>query len=41
MKEKLGILKKLNPTAIAVSIADEASVEAIKKILNKIQKGKQ
>ena len=40
LKERLGILKKLNPNAIAVSIADEASMEKIKKILNKIQKGK-
>lgn len=40
LKEKVAVLKKLNPTAIAVSIADEASVEKIKKILNKIKKGK-
>jgi GTP-binding protein len=40
LKMKLEILKKLNSTAMAVSIADEASVEKIKKILNKIQKGK-
>ena len=30
LKEKVAILKKLNPTAIAVSIADEASMEKIK-----------
>jgi len=40
LKEKLEILKKLNRSAIAISIADDASVEKIKKILNKIQKGK-
>lgn len=40
LKEKLEILKKLNKSAIAVSIADEASVEKIRKILNKIQEGK-
>ncbi|MGB7958157.1 MAG: GTPase ObgE [Minisyncoccia bacterium] len=40
LKEKLELLKKLNPTAIAVSIADEASMEKMKKILNKIQKQK-
>jgi GTPase involved in cell partitioning and DNA repair len=40
LKEKVDILKKLNPTAFAVSIADEASTEKIKKILNKIQKEK-
>ena len=31
LKEKLEILKKLNPTAIAVSIADEGSMEKMKK----------
>jgi GTP-binding protein len=40
LKEKLAILKKLNATAMAVSIADEASMEKVKKILNKIQKAK-
>ena len=39
-EDEVEILKKLNSTAMAVSIADEASVEKIKKILNKIQKGK-
>jgi GTP-binding protein len=37
LKEKLGILKKLNKNAIAVSIADEASMEKIEKILNKLE----
>ncbi len=41
LKEKLAIFKKLNPTAVAVSIADEVSVEKIKKILNKIKKKKE
>lgn len=41
LKEKLDILKKLNPNAVAVSIADEASLEKIKKILNKIKKKKE
>ncbi len=40
LKKKVDILKKLNPTAFAVSIADEASMEKIKKILNKIEKEK-
>ena len=40
LKAKLDILKKLNPTAMAVSIADGASVEKIRRILNKIQKAK-
>jgi len=40
LREKVAILKKLNPTAMAVSIADEDSMEKIKKILNKIQKEK-
>ncbi len=40
IKEKLGILKKLNKNAIAISIADDASMEKIKKILNKIEQEK-
>jgi len=37
LKEKLGILKKFNPNAIAISIADDASMEKVEKILNKIE----
>jgi GTP-binding protein len=40
IKKKLGILKKLNKKAIAVSIADDESMEKIKKILNKIEQEK-
>lgn len=37
LKEKLEILTKLNPNAIAVSISDSESVKKIEKILNKIK----
>jgi GTP-binding protein len=40
LKKKLAVLKKLNKTTIAVSIADEKSVEKIKKILNTIKAAK-
>ena len=37
LKEKLAVLKKMNRTAIAVSINDPESVEKVEKILNKIK----
>ncbi len=37
VKEKLAILKKINPKAIAVSIHDEDSIKKIEKILNSIK----
>ena len=37
LKEKLAILKKMNRTAIAVSINDPESVKKVEKILNKIK----
>lgn len=40
IKEKLDILKKLNKTAIAVTIEDPESVKKVEKILNKIKEGK-
>lgn len=39
-KKKLAILKKLNPSAMALSIHDFDSIEYIKKILNALIKGK-
>jgi GTP-binding protein len=40
LKKKLAALKKMNKTAIAVSIADEDSVKKIQKILNTIKAAK-
>lgn len=40
LREKLEILKHLNPTAIAISTEEPATIEKIKKILNKIKKEK-
>lgn len=40
LKKKLAILKKLNPTAIPISIHDSDSLEQVKKILNGIAKDK-
>lgn len=37
LKEKLAVLRKLNSRAIAISINDPASLENIRKILNKIK----
>ena len=40
LKEKLEILKHLNPKAIAISTEDEASIKKVQVILNKIKKEK-
>jgi GTP-binding protein len=40
IKEKLEILKHLNPKAIAISTEDEASIKKVQVILNKIKKEK-
>ena len=40
LKEKLAILKELNPKAIAISTEDEASIKKVQVILNKIKKEK-
>lgn len=40
VKKKLATLKKINKNVIAISIHDWDSLEKVKKILNKIQKGK-
>jgi len=40
IQKKLTALKKINPSAIAISILDDESIEKVKKILNKIQKSK-
>jgi GTP-binding protein len=40
LREKLEILKHLNKNAVSISTEDEASIEKIKKILNKIKKEK-
>ena len=40
IKKKLAKLKKINPDALAISIHDEKSLEAVKKILNRIQREK-
>lgn len=40
LKKKLGILKKINSEAIAISIYDDKSLEVVKKILNVIKDGK-
>lgn len=40
VKKKLAALKKINPKAIAISILDDKSIEAVKKILNAIKKEK-
>lgn len=40
VKKKLARLKKINPKAIAISILDDKSIEAVKKILNAIKKEK-
>lgn len=40
LKKKLALLKKLNKTAVAVSIADEESIKKIQKILNRIKEDK-
>ncbi len=40
VKKKLAALKKINPKAIAISVLDDKSVEAVKKILNAIKKEK-
>lgn len=40
LKKKLGALKKINSKVIAISIYDEKSLEAVKKILNKIKEEK-
>jgi len=37
LKKKLTILKKLNPTATAISIEDDESIKKIQKLLNKIK----
>src|SRR3989344_591341 len=39
-KKKIGTLKKLNPHIAAISIYDDASLEAVKKILNKLNREK-
>jgi len=40
LKIKLAILKGINPKAIAISILDDASIDNVKSILNKIKAGK-
>ncbi|MCX6712709.1 MAG: GTPase ObgE [Candidatus Vogelbacteria bacterium] len=40
LKKKLTAAKKLNKNAIAISCYDDASLEAVKKILNKLEKEK-
>lgn len=40
LKKKLSLLKKLNKTAIAISIYDWDSLEKVKKILNKLKEDK-
>lgn len=37
LKKKLAVIRKINKTAIALSIHDEESLEKVKKILNKIK----
>lgn len=37
LKKKLAIAKKINPSAIAISILDEDSIKKVQKLLNKIQ----
>jgi len=40
LKEKLEVLKRLNPNMAAVSVKDPESIKKIKKVLNKIKGGK-
>jgi len=40
LKVKLAILKGINPGAVAISILDDASIEKVKNILNKIEEEK-
>ncbi len=40
LKTKLAILKGINPKAIAISILDDASIDKVKEILNKIKSEK-
>ena len=40
LKKKLTALKKLNKNAVAISIHDSDSIEAVKKILNKLKSAK-
>jgi GTP-binding protein len=40
LKKKIAIVKKINSEVVAISIYDDKSLEAVKKILNKIKAGK-
>ena len=40
LKKKLALLKKLNKTAVAISVYDWDSLEKVKVILNKIKEAK-